>query len=73
MLAAAVLGGCGDDDAPAIDAAIAMDAGVDAQVDAGTDAAVEVDPCATLERPTDLAWPPAEGRLPCDLRPPTLR
>lgn len=51
---------CGDDGKPATP----RDAGVDASVDAAPQA---LGPC--LDRPTDLARPPA-GQLPCELLPP---
>lgn len=65
ILSLTLVAACGDNLKPATD-----DAGVDpdAMVDAAPDAQVQaVGPC--LDRPTDLARPPA-GALPCDLLPP---
>jgi len=65
ILSLTLAAACGDNLKPATD-----DAGVDpdAMVDAAPDAQVQaVGPC--LDRPTDLARPPA-GALPCDLLPP---
>lgn len=64
---AALVVGCGDNDEHApIDAPDEIDAGVDAAVDASPSTLG-----ACLDRPTDLARPPA-GRLPCELVPPGL-
>jgi hypothetical protein len=61
ILAAALLAGCGDNIKPETpDDAPMSDAAPDAPVQS-------VGPC--LDRPTDLARPPA-GSLPCDLLPP---